>query len=105
MSRNLPCQPTESNTPPAVLVALARAALGITRDDSLANALGVKFGTISQWRMGRAPIPDHHVIALAEMAGADVGWWLATICADKAKMTDAREAWRAVAERLQSAHG
>ena len=102
--RNLPCQPTESNTPPAVLIAMARGALGLTRDDNLAHALGVKFGTISQWRMGRAPIPDRHVIALAEMAGADVGLWLATICADKAKMTDAREAWRAVAERLQSAH-
>lgn len=91
------------NTPSAELIGLARAAIGAMKDSELAALVdGASDSTLSTWRLGRVPMPDHQAMKLAEIAGADPLYWLAMVNADKARRNDTREAWRAMAERLQS---
>jgi len=92
------------DAPQANLIALARAAVGAEKDSDLAPYLLVVAGSVlSAWRLGRTPMPDQHVLTLAKIAGVDPLLWLALVNSDKARLTDCRMAWRALAERLQSA--
>lgn len=99
----IPNKPTDLDTLPAILISLARVANGFETDEVLGARIGVGSGAVSAWRLGRQPIPERHVVSLAELTGDPVELWLARIMSDRSRNTVAREAWQRVVERLESA--
>jgi transcriptional regulator with XRE-family HTH domain len=72
---------------------------------ALAEALGVKQPTVSQWRSGRgSPIPEERVLQLCKLAGiTDTGPWLLGIHADNVRDKAARKALESLLDRLKAA--
>ncbi len=86
---------------PVELITQARIAIAPSGvDNDLARNLSVTRQTISEWRVGRRPIPDTAIVALAELASVDPGYALATMHAHYASGR-VRDYWLKVARRVE----
>lgn len=65
----------------------------------VANALGVKRQHVSNWKLGREPIPEDHFRRLARMAHVDEAEWWLLLQADSNKPEQAKRA-EALVRRL-----
>lgn len=84
------------------LIDRAKAASHLPSDYAVAKRIGVHPSEIYAWRRGRYHCPQKHVMALAEMAGEPLEYWLALLEAERAPSDKLSQAWRDIADRLAS---
>lgn len=70
----------------------------------LADQMGIKVASLSDWKTGKSPIPEERVHQLAKIAGQDPGPWLLLIKAEQGEGDLARE-WGKLAARLAGMAG
>ena len=86
------------------LLDLWKASKGIESDHAAWQALRLSGqSAVSNWRHGRSHAAPSLVSRMASEAGADPGYWLALIEADRARSEDDKKAWRTLARRFGAA--
>ena len=83
------------------LLDAAKAAAGISSEYRLCRTVGVSDQCLRNWRLGRSSPDDERAARLAEMAGLDVGYVLASMAAERAKDEGLKAAWAGLAKRLE----
>lgn len=83
------------------LLDAAKSASGITSEYRLCRTVGASDQTLRNWRLGRSVPDEKHAATLAEMAGLDVGYVLASMAAERAKDEGLKAAWAGLAKRLE----
>lgn len=83
------------------LLDAAKQRAGITSEYRLCRTVGASDQTLRNWRLGRSVPDEKHAAALAELAGLDVGYVLASMAAERAKDDTLRAAWANLARRLE----
>lgn len=83
------------------LLAVVKTAHGIPSNYRLARVLDVTEATVQRWNTGRNAPDDAMAERLANMAGLDVAYVLASIYAERAANDDSRRIWSGIAKRLQ----
>lgn len=68
----------------------------------LAEQMGIKVASLSDWKTGKSPIPDDRIQQLAKIAGQDAGPWLLLIHSEQDQGELGRE-WAKLYKRLASA--
>jgi len=84
----------------AELLAAAKSARGIPSNYRLAKVLEATDATLQRWNTGRGCPDDTHAAKLAEMAGLDVEYVVASMRAAREKDPALRAIWARMAERL-----
>lgn len=83
------------------LLQAVKEAHGIPSNYKLAPFLGVTEHTVGSWNVGRN-LPDEKMsVRLAELAGLDPSYVLASIAAERAKDEGVKAAWASLAKRLE----
>ncbi len=85
----------------ADLLAAAKNAQGIPSNYRLARVLDVPETTVMRWNTGRNRPDDEMTRRLAEMAGIDPGFAVASVRAEREKEGPMRDLWAGIASRLQ----
>jgi plasmid maintenance system antidote protein VapI len=78
---------------------------GLTSDYALAQLLGVKPQTISNYRQGRTQMSDEMALRVARMMGRPAALVLVQIAAERAKSPDVAKVWREAARILAGSKG
>lgn len=84
------------------LLTAAKRANGIPSNYRLARVLGATDATLQRWNTGRGCPDDAHAARLAEMAGLDVGYVVASMRAEREKDEHLRTIWQSIADRLRA---
>lgn len=80
-----------------------KASQGIASDNAAALALEVSRQAASRWRNGLAQAEPHTIARMAKDIGEDPGAWMALVEAERAKSSEDRKAWMALARQLGAA--
>src|SRR5690606_20247131 len=67
----------------------------------LAEQMGITVSSLSDWKVGKSPIPDDRIQQLAKIAGQDAGPWLLLIHSEQDQGELGRE-WAKLYKRLAS---
>lgn len=68
----------------------------------LAEQMGITVSSLSDWKVGKSPIPDDRIQQLAKIAGQDAGPWLLLIHSEQDQGELGRE-WAKLYKRLAGA--
>lgn len=83
------------------LLAAVKHAQGIPSNYRLARIIGVTDATVANWKHGRNLPDDPMCERLAQMAGLDPAYVIASIYAERAANDDSKRIWSGIAKRLQ----
>jgi hypothetical protein len=87
------------------LMAAAKLGAGIPSNYRLARVLDLTESAVQRWNTGRGTPDDAQALRMAELAGLDAGYVLASVRAAREKDPVLRAAWEQVAERLLAQSG
>lgn len=87
------------------LLAAAKRGAAIPSNYRLARVMGLSDNTVFRWSSGAGAPDDLHAARLAEMAGLDVEYVVASMKAAREKDPELRAIWARMAERLARAPG
>ncbi|MEH6416216.1 DUF3693 domain-containing protein [Pseudomonas sp. CGJS7] len=80
-----------------------RAAGSIPSDNAAAIALGIHRATVSGWRKQGKQAEPHVIAAMAKAIGQEPGGWLALIESERARSSEDKKVWAALARQLGAA--
>lgn len=85
------------------LLAAARAAQGIPSNYRLSRVLDVPERSVQRWNTGKHTPDDPVAVKLAEMAGLDPAYVLASMYAQRSAEGPLQQVWATIAQRAQAA--
>jgi transcriptional regulator with XRE-family HTH domain len=84
------------------LLTAAKAANGIPSNYRLARVLGTSDNTLHRWHSGRNTPDDANAVRLAELAGLDVDYVVASMRAQRETDERLKGVWQSIADRLRA---